>query len=188
MCAHYYTKRASKGGLRFTIINNEFNFSPAQKRRTDACHVRKMTPRAPQIFLISSAQAVLAATAPPRYPFLPLPSFLFPLRNVFYAPARSYTHITCLHSGLSRKSCSTGAFFFFSLLSGALFLFPSHSLHLSSGPHFQRGQAPCLGLGCSPVTYICIVSSIQSVWRDSDTLRLQIPRAIPISSLSLLVS
>lgn len=150
--------RQNKHGLQYTIINNEFNLLPAQKRRTDARRVRKMTPRAPQIFLISSARRYPQPPQPPQppqHPFSPLSSFLFPLRNVFYAPARSYTHITCLHSGLSRKSCSTGAFFFFSLLSGPLSL--SLSLSLSFSTSLEQAPFPARsGPGFSPVAYMYV--------------------------------
>jgi len=79
--------------------------------------LEKMTSHAPQIFLISTTRTHNLRSPSYSSPLFP---FVLPLRNVFYAPARSYTHITYLHSGLSRKSCSTGAFFFFSLLSVSL--------------------------------------------------------------------
>lgn len=110
----------------------------------------KMTSRAPQIFLISSARPDPQPPHPVSLLLALILFFLFPLRNVFYALARSYTHITCLHSGLSRKSCSTGAFFFFSLLSGPLSLSLSFSTSLVRAP-FPARSGPRSGPGFSPV-------------------------------------
>lgn len=106
----------------------------------------KMTPRAPQIFLISSARPRTRSLRVPVTPSRPYPPFSS-LCGTCSTRLHARIRITCLHSGLSRKSCSTGAFFFFSLLSGPLSLFLSFSTSLMRAPFPARSDP-----GFSPVT------------------------------------
>ena len=69
--------------------------------------------------------------------YYPFPSGEKRKRNVFYAPARSYTH-TYVHSWLSCKSCSTGAFFLVSSISLSLSL--SVSFYLLSLSDEERSR------------------------------------------------
>lgn len=122
-------------------INHEFNFPPARSRargahknrtnaRSRAANFSDNQPRSSPHFHPVSLLAPWSrcSLSPPSYPlslsvfslsflsFLPLS----PSRHCGTCSTRLHahirTHITYLHRALSRKSCSTGAFFFRSLL------------------------------------------------------------------------
>lgn len=143
-------------------INHEFNFPPARSRARGA-HKNRTNVHAhvPQIFPITNRSSphfhpvsLLApwsrcSLSPPSYSFslslsvfsLSFLSFLplSPSRHCGTCSTRLHahirTHITYLHRALSRKSCSTGAFFFRSLLpvpaTRSFSLLSSRSLALS---------------------------------------------------------
>lgn len=160
-------------------INHEFNFPPARSRARGAHKNRTNVRSRAANFSDNRAQAHTSIPCPfsPLGPvlssfLLSLSLSVFSLSFLSFLPlspsrhcgtcstrlhAHIRTHITYLHRALSRKSCSTGAFFFRSLLpvpappfllssflalTRSLFPVPPPPfLYLSNGPRFQRGPA-----------------------------------------------
>lgn len=141
-------------------INHEFNFPPARSRARGAHKNRtNARSRAANFSDNQPLKPTLPSRVPsrPLVPLLPLSPFLlslslsvFSLSFLSFLPlspsrhcgtcstrlhAHIRTHITYLHRALSRKSCSTGAFFFCSLLpvpaTRSFSLLSSRSLALS---------------------------------------------------------